>query len=367
MKTIVISAVNLVEAGTLAILQDCLKFLSGYAEKHGYRVVAIVYKRELTDFPNIEYIETQWPKKRWVNRLWYEYVSLNKISKEIGPVELWFGLHDTSPSVIAEKRAVYCHNSFSFYKWKMHDLVFAPKIAMFAIFTKLIYRTNIHKNDYLVVQQDWFRRGLSKMFNIDPKKIIVTRPKIADTPTQISDQSSDADYSFLFAGSPNSHKNFEVICEASRILTEDHGIKNFKAIITVKGNENKYADWLFKKWGSVKNIEFMGFIPRTQLLELYGKTNCLIYSSKVESWGLPISEFKKYDKPMLLADLPYAHETAEGSKLTAFFNPDNPRELADLMAKLINGNYSSLKQQPVIPLDEPKADNWEELFNVLLK
>ena len=84
MKTIVISAVNLVEAGTLAILQDCLKFLSDYAVKNGYRVVAIVYKRELTDFPNIEYIETQWPKKRWVNRLWYEYVSMDRISKELG-------------------------------------------------------------------------------------------------------------------------------------------------------------------------------------------------------------------------------------------------------------------------------------------
>lgn len=367
MKTIVISAVNLVEAGTLAILQDCLKFLSDYAVKNGYRVVAIVYKRELTDFPNIEYIETQWPKKRWVNRLWYEYVSLKKISKEIGPVELWFALHDTSPSVIANRRAVYCHNSFSFYKWKMHDLFFAPKIAMFAIFTKLIYKTNIHKNEYLVVQQEWFRRGLSKMFHIDPKKIIVTRPKIVDNKVEIIDQERNSNYNFLFAGSPNSHKNFEVICEAARILKSDYGLNNFKATITVKGNENKYANWLKNKWGSVNNIEFLGFIPKAKLLEHYGMTDCLIYPSKVESWGLPISEFKKYDRPMLLADLPYAHETAEGSKLTAFFNPDNPKELADLMAQLIKGDYSSLKPKPVVPLDEPKADNWEELFNILLK
>src|SRR5690606_8073698 len=134
-----------------------------------------------------------------------------------------------------------------------------------------------------------------------------------------------------------------------------------------KGNENKYANWLKNKWGSVNNIEFLGFIPKAKLLELYGMTDCLIYPSKVESWGLPISEFKKYDRPMLLADLPYAHETAEGSKLTAFVNPDDPKELADLMAQLIKGDYSSLKPKPVVPLDEPKADNWEELFNILLK
>ena len=44
-KTIVISAVNLVEAGTLAILKDCLSYLSALAEQNEYRIVAIVYKK----------------------------------------------------------------------------------------------------------------------------------------------------------------------------------------------------------------------------------------------------------------------------------------------------------------------------------
>ncbi|UZJ65712.1 hypothetical protein OKW96_05900 [Sphingobacterium sp. KU25419] len=69
MKTIVISAVNLVEAGTLAILKDCLTYLSQFNAQQQYRIIAIVYKKELVNMPNIEYIETQWPKKRWINRL----------------------------------------------------------------------------------------------------------------------------------------------------------------------------------------------------------------------------------------------------------------------------------------------------------
>jgi len=368
MKTIVISAVNLVEAGTLAILQDCLKFLSTYSIKHGYKVVAIVYKKDLADFPNIEYIETQWPKKRWTNRLWYEYVSMKKISEEIGPVYLWFSLHDTSPSVIADRRAVYCHNSFSFYKWKMHDLLFAPKIALFAVFTKFIYKTNIKKNNFLVVQQEWFRSGLSKMFGLDPLKIIVSRPKMSETKLELYEKNNfDSEYEFLFAGSPNSHKNFEVICQAAKILVQEYKISNFKVSITVKGTENKYANWLFKNWGDIENINFIGFIPKAKLVELYSQVDCLIYPSKVESWGLPISEFKQYEKPMLLADLPYAHETAEGSLKTVFFNADEPKDLAKYMLELINGNYSSLKRQEIKDLADPKADNWEELFNILLK
>ena len=363
-KTIVISAVNLVEAGTLAILRDCLNYLSDFAENNPYRIIAIVYKKDLADFPNIEYIETQWPKKRWINRLWYEYFSMNKISKQLAPVYLWFSLHDTSPTVFAERRAVYCHNSYSFYKWKLHDLIFAPKIALFAIFTKLIYKTNISKNKYLVVQQEWFRRAMSGMFSFDASRIVVAKPSKNEAKVLESKNQFDQ-YTFIFAGSPNSHKNFEIICKAAEKL-EKKGIDNFKACITVSGQENKYATWLFNNWGHLKSIEFIGFQAKEDLITYYERSHCLIFPSKVESWGLPISEYANYNKPMLLSDLPYAHETAAGANNVSYFNPDNAQDLAEQMEKLIKGNTEHLKLQPQIFYYEPFAENWAELFKILL-
>lgn len=363
--TIVISAVNLVEAGTLAILRDCLQYLSSLAKDENYHIIAIVYDKDLVYFPNIEYIESQWPKKRWINRLWYEYISLKRISKQLSPVYLWFSLHDTSPSVIAERRAVYCHNSYSFYKWKLHDLIFAPKIALFAIFTKYIYKTNIHHNIYLVVQQEWFRNAMSIMFQINKSNIVVARP--SKTEAQILMPRNQFDlFTFIFAGSPNSHKNFEIICQAAKLL-EAKGIDNFRVCITVKGDENKYAKWLYNQWGRLKTIDFIGFQKKEDLFSYYQKSHCLIFPSKVETWGLPISEFALYNKPMLLADLPYAHETAAGANLVCYFNPQSAEELAQKMEDLINGNTSILNAQPKIKYDEPVAKDWEELFEILLK
>ncbi|AJW64746.1 Glycosyl transferases group 1 [Elizabethkingia miricola] len=365
-KTIVISAVNLVEAGTLAILRDCLSYLSVLAEQHEYRIVAIVYKKELALFPNIEYIETQWPKKRWINRLWYEYVSMKEISKGLAPVDLWFSLHDTTPSVMARKRAVYCHNSYSFYKWKLHDLFVAPKIAMFAIFTKYIYKTNIHKNDYLVVQQEWFRVAMSRMFGFDSSKIIVAPPHRIKSKEIIKNTEDKAVFSFIYAASPNSHKNFEVICQAVDILENHYQIKNFRVHITVDGSENKYARWLFKKWNKLNSIDFMGFVDKKTLSLCYTQSNCMIFPSKVETWGLPISEFSSYNKPMLLADLPYAHETAMGCQQVAFFNPNDFEDLSKKMKNLIQGNYSDMINVPKKELTEPVAYGWENLFKILL-
>lgn len=367
-KLIVISAVNLVEAGTLAILRECLSYLSLLAEKGDYRVVAVVFDRHLVDYPHIEYIETKWPKKRWINRLWYEYVSMHKLSKQLSPVYLWFSLHDTSPSVQSERRAVYCHNSYFQYKWKLHDLLFAPKIALFAFFTKFIYSTNIHKNNYLVVQQEWFRQAMHTIFDVPKSKIIVARPESPTfKPAKISHKETSDSYTFLFAGSPNSHKNFEIICKAINILEKEYNISNFKAYITVKGNENKYASWLFKNWGHLKTLNFIGFVSKDKLFQLYEETDCLLFPSKVESWGLPISEFAQFNKPMLLADLPYAHETAEGAQYVSYFEPDNEKELANKMWKLIDGDSTFLKNIPFETTKPPFVKNWEGLFNILLK
>lgn len=371
MKTIVLSAVNIVEAGPLAILKDCLASLSQWVAEQPdkYRIIAIVYIKELADYPHIEYIETQWPKKRWINRLWYEYVSLKRVSKAIGPVYLWFSLHDTTPNVIAERQAVYCHNALSFYKWKFQDFLFAPKMTLLAILTKYVYRPNIHQNDYLVVQQAWFREGMSKMYDIDRHKIIVSPPAQVkvETVQSIMHPSGNSMKSFIYAASPNKHKNFEVICKAVEILENQYHIKDIQMYITVSGKENKYARWLYKNWGRLTSIRFIGFLPKETLQDYYNTCDAMIYPSKAESWGLPISEFAVSSKPMLLADLPYAHETAAGSQQTAFFDPDKPEALAKLMNELIKGNTAAFRPVPPVVVPEPIARDWATLFRIMME
>lgn len=374
MKTIVVSAVNLVEGGTLTILKECLAYLSTLAQGGGgkhYRIIAIVYDKNLAYYPNIDYIETSWPKKRWINRCWFEYVSLNKISKQIGEIDLWLSLHDTTPRVQARRQAVYCHNSFMFYKWKMHDWLFAPTIAAFALLTKkAIYRPNIYRNDYLVVQQEWFRQGLSCAFSFSKDKIIVAPPELQQQLPSVSCDIDPAEpFTFIYAASPNSHKNFECICRAVQIIEQNHPDREFKVEITVQGTENKYAQWLYRHWGAgkCKNLHFIGFQQRDHLLERYERSHCLIFPSKIETWGLPISEFSALHRPMLLADLPYAHETAAGAAQVAYFSPDNAEQLASMMTKLIQKNYSFLFKQPAIHYQSPVAQNWAELFQKLLQ
>ena len=366
-KIIVISAVNLNVGGTLTILRDCLSYLSRLASGGEYQIIALVHRRSLADYPNIRYIETQWPKKNWFNRLWYEYVSMNKISKQIGPVYLWFSLHDTTPNVKAEKRAVYCHNPYPFHQWKWREWLLSPKIVMFSLFSKYIYRKNIHLNDFVIVQQQWLKDAFKRIFHLQGAKIVVALPDPPKWSLAAGDPPAPGrEYTFVYAASPNSHKNFECICKAA-VLLKEAGISNFKVYLTISKNDNRYAAWLYKRWGERNTmLHFVGFQNRHELFVYYDEANCLLYPSRVETWGLPISEFAVLKKPMLLADLAYARETAAGSATVAFFDPDKAHVLASQMGRLIQGDKSFLEPVPLRKAEPPVTKAWGELFDMLL-
>ena len=366
-KTIVISAVNLRKGGTLTILRDCLQYLSQLVQESDYRVVALVHKRELCDYDGIEYIEMPDIIKGWSKRLWCEYVTMHKISEELPPVYLWLSLHDTSPRVKADRQAVYCQTSFPFYKWNLRDFRMDFKIPLFAMFTKYAYKVNIRSNRYLIVQQNWLREGFSRMFGLDKGKYIVAPPqrKQADvTPEEIRKDR----FTFFYASTPDCHKNFEALCEAARLLEQEVGEAVFKVVLTLSGKENRYSCWLYERWCNVRSIEFAGFMSRERLYGYYKFADCFVFPSKVETWGLPITEFIEAsgDKPMLLADLPYAHETAAGASQVCFFNPSDPKELKERMKELIQDKCVALASVPKLEIEEPKAESWKELFEILL-
>ena len=367
MKTIVVSAVNLNVGGTLTILRGCLEFLSRLAATGEYRIVALVHKMELAQFEGVEYVELQWPKKTWVNRLWCEYVSMRRISKKLSPVYLWLSLHDTTPNVCAERRAVYCHNPFPFYEWKWRELLFNYKIVLFSWFSYFIYRINIHKNDKVVVQQKWLREEFLKLFKLESPKVIVAPPENKKKEPR-TDNIEFEQFTFLFPSSANLHKNFETLCEAVKLLEGEVGVNKFKAVMTIDVEANRYTKWLKEKWGDVESIDFAGFMTKEKLYGYYQSVDALVFPSKVETWGLPITEFMEAsgDKPMLLADLPYAHETAAGASKVGFFNPNDPVELKNKMKDLLKNDISALEAVPKLEIEGPKADSWKELFEILL-
>lgn len=365
MKTIVVSAVNIRRGGTLRILRDCLSCLSAMSRQGDYRIVAVVHDKELAHFDGIEYIEIPWTVGSWARRLWCEYVTLHKLSHKLEPVDLWFSLHDTSPRVHARMQAAYFQTAFPFMKLKRNDFKFDYKIALFGLLTRFAYRINIHRNRYIVVQAEWLRRNFSRMFGIAPEKFIVAPPE-ETVPEYSTTAACGSLYRFAYICGPDCHKNIELLCESARILENRIGKDRFRVSLTLSGAENKYASWIKREWGGVGSIEFLGYLSREDVDRCYAAADCLVFPSRIETWGLPISEFRHSGKPMLLADLPYAYEAAAGSPAVAFIDIDNPENLAARMQELVEGHTDSLAQIDTTEPAPPSARTWRQLFEILL-
>lgn len=366
LKTIAVSAVNIRKGGTLTILRECLAYLSGLS--HQYRIVALVHDRSALLYPGIEYVELDWCTRSWLHRLWAEYVTMHRISRHIVPsgekVFLWLSLHDTTPRVLAEHRAVYCHTSFPFMKIKWRDFLMDYKIPLFALLTKYSYRINVHRNDWLIVQQDWFRDALSRKVGFPSERTIVF-PATFGSDLDVQSIGTDVPL-FLYPSTPDCHKNFELLCRAAEIVEQRLGKGRFRVVLTISGKENRYSRWLKEKWGSVDSIDFGGILLKSVLANRYAEASCLVFPSRVESWGLPVSEFLPYSKPMMLADMPYAHETSAGAAGVAFVDLHDADALAELMIRFISGDRSAFHPVPAHNYNAPFADGWERLFNMLL-
>lgn len=360
--TIVISGVNMVEGGIFTILDNCLQKISIYAQNKDLRIIALVNDASKFDYPNIEYIAFPKSKKSWFSRLYYEYYYFKKLSKDLKP-DVWLSLHDVSPNVVAKKRFVYYHHPTIFYKSTFKDWKFDYKIGVFSILYKYLFQINIKKNKAVFVQQHWIKKEIKSIYNID--NLVVCKPEYTEEVTLAKTELEKNKIHFLFPSFPRTFKNFELVFQAIELLDSATKGKIKIHFTTIKGNHSKYAKYLYQNFNHLDEIEFWGFMTRKELLSLYNSVDCILFPSKLETWGLPLSEAKAFNKPILAANLAYAKETVGDYEKVSFFDTENPKELANLLSEFANKTIQYQGNNYIFD-EREQLNDWYSLFDFIL-
>ncbi len=361
--TLVISGVNITNTGVLAVFTDALTSLSSEC-RDAYRIIALVHSKSLFDIPGIEFMEYPDIKRSWSKRLYFEYVECRTISEQIRP-HLWLAMHDVTPNVTASIRAVYCHNPNPYYPFRVSDALLDWKFGVFTLLYRFLYAINLNSNDFVIVQQDWLRRAFQKRYGL--RNVIVAHPSVGHVgvPAQTGlSNGSEGLYRFFYPSFPRVFKNFEQILRAAQEL-EASGFDRFELWLTIDGTETRYARKLFHEFSSLTTIRWLGLLPREEVMLRYQRADCLIFPSKLETWGMPLTEFKSTGKPILAIDLPYAHETVGEYGQAAFFPPGGDIQLAAMMRAAVNHGrvFGPVRADQIA---QPFAENWQELWKMLL-
>lgn len=364
-RKVVISGINIRKAGTLSIYYNLLDEIvcNGLHEKFSFTIMVSDKKLFEKYQGNFEIIDFPKETSSRVMRFYYDYIWMHRYSKK-NNIFIWISLNDKTPNVEAKHQYTYCHNSTIFYKCSKMDIKYSKDLFLYTLLYGRLYRHNIEKNDAVIVQQEWIANEFEKRYPV--KKMIVMRPVFNALPLATCTDKNRKETVFLYPTAPRTFKNCEALLEAAAILNESDSPGQFKVVLTVKGDENAYARYLYERYGHTENIEFIGFVSRNVLEQLYADSDCLVFPSKLETWGLPMTEFSRYGKTILASDLQYAHETLVGYGNVSFFNPEDAHQLAGLMKKIITGEKSENSTVKIQKYKGEHLESWTDLFNRFL-
>lgn len=362
-KQIVVSGINIRTGGTLTVYKSFLRdFLASEYAKQCHLIAMVSDRKLFEEFDDqIEFV--CFPKER-TNRLYrfyIEYFYFKKFSKN-RKIDLWISINDKTPHVFAETQVVYCHNPTMFYKCTLKDVLLSPALFLYSIFYKHLYKYNIKNNKYVLVQQNWIAKEFEdKICSND--QLIVFPPERAQAQDVVSEKKDNDITRFIFPAIPKTFKNYEVIFEAVKKIRVEN---NYEVILTIDGTENRYTQYLKKKYGNVGNVRLVGCLSPFELMEYYRSSDCLIFPSKLETWGLPLSEAISYNLAILCSDLPYAHENVRDYEKVYFFNPDDVEGLANAMEMYMNKQLVWNNVYEDFVCCYPEVKSWGDLIKLCI-
>lgn len=362
---LVVSAVSLVEGGTLSILLDLAEHLG--TQFHNEEVLYLVNRRVAEHFTGKRFEVHSWPKRSWIGRVWFEKVFVRQIERRLRP-NAWLSLHDITAGLRDTRQLLYCHNPSPFFNRSTRLPVVDIKFQLFSRFYDYLYRWDIHRNAHVIVQQDWMRKEFLRRYPLRKDQILVANPIPSRAMSEGSKHSpllrmpSPSTPLVLFYPTlPRIFKNLEFIGELARSLAT----QPIRFVVTIDGTENSYARYIKREYGDLPNLQLIGRQPRPVVLQIYEQADALIFPSRLETWGLPLSEFMATGKPIFAADLPYAREVLSGYALADLLPLGDIPAAAATLREFCSAHFSA---RPIsVTVEQPFCPDWPSFTNWLAR
>ncbi|TXH61570.1 MAG: glycosyltransferase family 1 protein [Burkholderiaceae bacterium] len=356
---LVISAVNLVEGGTLTVLRDAKRMAADLYPD--WTIHVLVHSPGLAGDTRVDELAFPDVKRSWLRRLQFEWFDARALARRLQP-DVWLSLQDITARIDVGRQYVYCQNPSPFCTTRVAAAWLDPKFVLFRFLYGYLYGAFIHRNAAVIVQQDWTRRAFVERYGVS--RVIVAHPVLPSASIDRPARAPGPPLRFVYPAFPRVFKNFEVVGDALALLERDEGWAG-EVVLTIDGTENRYARRIRQRYGHLRSLRFAGLQDRAAMAQLYRHADALLFPSLLETWGLPLSEAKAQGLPILAADLPYARESVGRYGQAAFFDPQDSQDLAARLRALHRGEEGFTPTDMPQPA-EPFADGWPALLARIL-
>ncbi|HBB6519202.1 TPA: glycosyltransferase, partial [Escherichia coli] len=105
----------------------------------------------------------------------------------------------------------------------------------------------------------------------------------------------------------------------------------------------------------------------TEMVNFYQDSDIICFPSKLETWGLPLSEAKTYKKWIFAADLPYAHEVLYNYSKTRYFPFDDEKILVRYILEYTSKNMHEDIKNSRVNFNNDALTGFEQFIEYILK
>lgn len=358
MKIIFINAIAARNSGALSIIKDFYNYITDIKSVDiKYYLFTCIDEFQTND--SIEVVKLE--MNGWLNRIVWDEGGLEKWAlknKLIPDCIVSFQNTSTRWNKNLIPQIVYYHQALPFTDYKFN--VFLKEERLLFLYQKFYFffvnRNN--KNTTYVVQLPFLQEALlKKTDNNRPVKVITPNTPILN---RCETKKLYNKFTFLYPATPLRYKNHKIIIKALIELSKSNQkiLSEIKIFFTVNYLSKQLED-LIKKNKLENYIKYIGVKSYKEMLSLYETVDAVLFSSEIESYGLPLIEAASFGLPIISSDLRYAREVLFDYDNIIFVDPNKE----DAWAEAI-GNYSSLIKSN--PLKRESQNTWKQFVDILV-
>ncbi|MBM3283223.1 glycosyltransferase family 4 protein [Candidatus Gottesmanbacteria bacterium] len=200
---------------------------------------------------------------------------------------------------------------------------------------KLSITSGIKRACAITAISETTKQELIDHYNVSSDRITVTYDALDNNFKKVAKTCSPINYFnvpyILYVGNAYPHKNLERLFQAFRI------IRNKKRIKLVLAGEDNYFYPRLKRYASKlgleKKVVFFGNANDIQLVNLYTYSECLVFPSLMEGFGLPNFEALYCNCLPVISDITAFREI--WTEKLPYFNPYDSKNIADKILEVL--------------------------------
>ena len=200
-----------------------------------------------------------------------------------------------------------------------------------------LYRGHCRAATFVIMMTQWAKDDLCEKLQVPrPKVAVVPLPPFLRLLLDVDVSGVDevrATYQLpaefaLYPAQTWPHKNHLMLLQALALLRDQAGVV---VPLVCCGTTNSFFDEIQRVVRDLNlgdQVRFLGWVDSQTLHALYLSARCLVFPSRFEGWGMPITEAFEMQLPVACSDAPWLPDIVHGDA-ALLFDPMDPVSIAD--------------------------------------